>query len=84
MVDCSITYQLDPYSQLCISNNGNEEGVCNGDSGGPINTLWTDSNKRNLNWYVVGLTSYGYKCGRGAVFTKTSYFYNWIKNVILK
>ncbi|XP_066594936.1 chymotrypsin-2-like [Prorops nasuta] len=48
------------------------EGACNGDSGGPLVTNFGEQ---------VGIVSYGYPCGVGSpdVYTRVSYYYDWIK-----
>ncbi|RNA13676.1 Serine ase stubble, partial [Brachionus plicatilis] len=33
-------------------------------------------------WQLAGLTSWGYGCGDGGVYTRTSHYYDWIKEVI--
>merc|ERR1712127_1000145 len=33
-------------------------------------------------WYLTGITSWGYGCGGGGVYARTSAFYAWIKNTI--
>jgi secreted trypsin-like serine protease len=48
-----------------------------GDSGGPLN-FWNDKEE---SWFVAGLTSFGFNCGHGGVFTKTSFFYEWMLSV---
>ena len=44
-----------------------------GDSGGPFVIQLGDGK-----WYVIGLTSWGQNCGYGTVYTRVSYFINWI------
>ena len=43
---------------------------------GPINSYI------GSNWYVTGIASWVYICGEGAVYTRASYYLDWIKSVI--
>lgn len=42
--------------------------------GGPL----VVKSKVDGRWYVIGLTSWGFDCGNGGVFTRVSFFKNWI------
>ena len=66
------------YNNLILLKNSpsNKFSIKKGDSGGPLSVKFS-----NQSWYVVGLTSFGHKCGEESVFTKTGYFHEWIKNV---
>ena len=46
-----------------------------GDSGGPYNV------KVGNTWMLGGLTSWGYGCGDGGVYTRVSLFLSWIQFV---
>ncbi|CAF4675288.1 unnamed protein product, partial [Rotaria magnacalcarata] len=45
-----------------------------GDSGGPL--VMQHDNKL---WYLGGLTSWGYGCGDGGVYTRLSAFRTWVE-----
>lgn len=78
--DCQARYttgQLDPATQVCSG--GNNQGACQGDSGGPIAVKSKNDSKK---YTLVGLTSWGIRCGVGGVFTRVSAFLDWIKSKI--
>ncbi|CAF1198807.1 unnamed protein product [Rotaria sp. Silwood1] len=50
--------------------------ACQGDSGGPMILL------RNGRWYLVGLISWGFSCAGLGVYTKISYYSEWIVQTI--
>merc|ERR1719244_925212 len=62
-------------SMLCAGNG--EKDACQGDSGGPLNYL----NKEDVRWELVGLVSWGVKCGEGypGVYTRITEYLDWIK-----
>jgi len=60
-----------PPTQVCAG--GPDKDTCQGDSGGPLAAKDSDSK-----WYCIGLTSWGYGCGGGGVYTKVAAFYDWI------
>lgn len=85
----------DTAIMVCAGETGQNKDTCQGDSGGPLSVkhLPTDPSNENFNdpdnnaqpasrWYNVGITSWGYGCGDGGVYCRTSYYYNWIKNTI--
>jgi secreted trypsin-like serine protease len=75
---CKAKYSgVDLSTALCAGDTGANADTCQGDSGGPL--VVRDSDNK---WYVVGITSYGYGCGDGGVYTKTAAFYSWIQNTI--
>jgi len=81
---------------VCAGETGNNADTCQGDSGGPlvVRHLPTDPYNNDQNddgnyaqpsgerWYLAGLTSWGYGCGDGGVYTRTSAFYSWIKQIL--
>ncbi|CAF0846997.1 unnamed protein product [Rotaria sordida] len=50
--------------------------ACQGDSGGPMVLL------RNGRWHLVGLISWGFSCAGLGVYTKISYYTDWITKII--
>jgi secreted trypsin-like serine protease len=64
--------------QICVYDNNQTAGSCNGDSGGPMNH--GDANS----WTVIGVTSWGIQGGGvclpsyPSAYTRTSYFLAWI------
>ncbi|KAM4636906.1 neurotrypsin-like [Discoglossus pictus] len=66
---------------ICAGNLSEDKQVdsCQGDSGGPLMCQ-----RSNGQWVIVGITSWGYGCGRKGypgVYTKVSKFSPWIKRV---
>ncbi|CAF2412457.1 unnamed protein product [Rotaria sp. Silwood2] len=64
---------LNPTTQVCAGYDGENKDTCQGDSGGPL--VVQHANGR---WYIIGLTSWGYGCGDGGVYTRTSAFRDWV------
>ena len=63
-----------PATQFCAGNPGENKDSCVGDSGGPLVSRGTDGR-----WYLIGVTSYGYGCGKyPGLYTRTSDYSNWI------
>lgn len=60
--------------EVCAGDNENKD-TCQGDSGGPLVVV----NPTNGKWYNTGVTSWGYGCGQGGVYARTSAFFDWIK-----
>nr|ABD76397.1 fibrinolytic protease 1 [Eisenia fetida] len=67
-------------NHICLYDNANNVGSCNGDSGGPLNC--PDGGTR-----VAGVTSWGVSSGAGnclqtypSVYTRTSAYLSWIAN----
>jgi len=69
---------IDPPTQVCAGEEGENKDTCQGDSGGPL----VVKNSGDGLWYVIGATSWGYGCGDGGVYTRVSGFRSWIENVI--
>jgi secreted trypsin-like serine protease len=65
---------VDTNLQMCGGDVGGNLDTCQGDSGGP----YVFQSVQNGAWYLVGITSWGYGCGDGGVYTKTAGYYNWI------
>lgn len=63
---------------LCAGVLGLSIDACEGDSGGPMVTLYRDT------WFLVGLVSWGEGCGRVdklGIYTKVSNYNQWINKV---
>ncbi|UJR17996.1 hypothetical protein I4U23_004897 [Adineta vaga] len=71
---------VDPFSQLCADLYQGGKGACYGDSGGPI-FQWIGDR-----WEQIGIVSYGEMgCatkGYPTVYTRISYFIDWIQSII--
>lgn len=66
---------IEPKTQLCAGEEGGDKDTCQGDSGGPLVVKKADGN-----WYLAGLTSWGYGCGDGGVYTRASAFRAWVES----
>lgn len=65
-------------NMLCAGIIGQKLDACEGDSGGPMVTLYKDT------WFLVGLVSWGEGCGdldKLGVYTKVSNYIDWINKV---
>ncbi|TNM97665.1 hypothetical protein fugu_013911, partial [Takifugu bimaculatus] len=65
-------------NMLCAGIVGQKMDACEGDSGGPMVTLYRDT------WFLVGLVSWGEGCGnveKLGVYTKVSNYIDWINKV---
>jgi secreted trypsin-like serine protease len=68
-----------PYyepSQVIAGKKTEGKDTCQGDSGGPLII------KSSGNTYLVGLTSWGYGCGGGGVYTRVSAYTQWVADQI--
>lgn len=79
---CSLKY-FDDYkkdSQLCagVTDVNAEKDSCQGDSGGPY--FMYDTDKKS--YYQVGIVSYGIKCAGDGVYTRVSYYEDWINDTM--
>lgn len=71
-------YMVDTASTICAGEFTVNNGACQGDSGGPFVHQHTDGK-----WYIVGLTSWGQNgCGFGTIYTRVSYYLDWISEQI--
>jgi secreted trypsin-like serine protease len=62
--------------QICAG--GPNIDTCQGDSGGPLVQVRPGTGK----WVLHGLTSWGFGCGGGGVYTKVSYFLPWLQSTM--
>jgi len=69
---------VDTAVQMCGGEIGGGIDTCQGDSGGP----YVFQSVRNQDWYLIGITSWGYGCGDGGVYTRTSGYFNWITSTM--
>ncbi|XP_022069670.1 vitamin K-dependent protein C [Acanthochromis polyacanthus] len=63
---------------LCAGILGQRKDACEGDSGGPMVTLYRNT------WFLVGLVSWGDGCGKEdklGIYTKVSNYNHWISKV---
>jgi secreted trypsin-like serine protease len=79
--ECSDYYGLDiKKSKICADTNGGSDGVCNGDTGGPLVITESDGLPTE-----VGIVSFGYfefnscKTGAPAGFTRVSEYLDWLE-----
>jgi len=63
-------------TQVCSG--GGNAGACQGDSGGPL-VIQDATTKRYI---LCGLTSWGYGCGQGGVYTRVAYYKKWCEDKI--
>lgn len=85
----------DTTVHVCAGETGGGKDTCQGDSGGPlvVKHLPTDPSSNVQGdaannaqpaerWYKTGITSWGYGCGDGGVYTRVSQYYQWIKDQV--
>ncbi|KAM9349497.1 vitamin K-dependent protein C [Symphorus nematophorus] len=66
------------HNVLCAGILGQRMDACEGDSGGPMVTLYRDT------WFLVGLVSWGEGCGmedKLGIYTKVANYHEWINRV---
>jgi len=66
--------RVNTTEQCCAGEVGFGLDTCQGDSGGP----YVCHDKAEDTWYLVGLTSWGFGCGDGGVYTKVNGYHNWV------
>ncbi|RNA17655.1 serine protease 27-like [Brachionus plicatilis] len=82
--DCRLKYfqsnnlLINTANSICAGENGQGKDTCQGDSGGPLVV------KVGEKWQLAGITSWGIGCGDGGVYTKTSFYIDWILEFIPK
>ncbi|XP_069026135.1 vitamin K-dependent protein C isoform X1 [Embiotoca jacksoni] len=76
------SHQMFPHNitdnVLCAGVLGQKMDACEGDSGGPMVTLYRDT------WFLIGLVSWGEGCGKEdklGIYTKVSNYKEWIDRV---
>jgi secreted trypsin-like serine protease len=69
---------VDTALQMCGGEVGGNIDTCQGDSGGP----YVFHSNRTNRWYLIGITSWGYGCGDGGVYTRTSGYFNWVTSTV--
>jgi len=67
---------VDGPTHVCAGEVGNNKDTCQGDSGGPL----VLKNDLDGLWYLIGITSWGYGCGDGGVYTRVSHHVQWIED----
>lgn len=88
--DCLIHYApfregtrgFDKDTQICYGHKSQAKDTCRGDSGGP---LQIKHKKINCMWLVLGVTSFGKKCGsigEPGIYTKVSHYVPWIESIV--
>lgn len=69
-------------SQICAGDETGERDTCQGDSGGPLQlSTWLNSQRL---YHVIGITSFGRGCAttHPGVYTRVSYYLDWIESVV--
>uniref|UniRef100_A0A8D0C265 Peptidase S1 domain-containing protein n=1 Tax=Salvator merianae TaxID=96440 RepID=A0A8D0C265_SALMN len=69
-------------NMLCAGTEGGGVDSCQGDSGGPLTCIFPNVKK----YYLAGITSYGYGCGRPkfpGIYVHIANYRNWIDQHLL-
>jgi len=72
------TPRVNTSLQMCAGEVGQGLDTCQGDSGGPY--VCQQGTGQDEVWFLVGITSWGFGCGDGGVYTKTGGYHDWIVN----
>jgi secreted trypsin-like serine protease len=70
--------QVQPDRQICGGDNGVYADSCQGDSGGPMVVQGANG------WQLVGITSWGYGCGDGGVYTYPGSYVQWMLDIFAR
>lgn len=68
----SLSVSFNRINSICAGEINGGKDSCQGDSGGPLVANVDDK------WQLAGITSWGISCKGAGVYTRTSYFIDWI------
>ncbi|NWT97948.1 TMPS7 protease, partial [Urocynchramus pylzowi] len=78
---CHSTYRIITARMFCAGLSSGKRDGCKGDSGGPLSC----QNNGDGKWFLTGIVSWGYGCGRPnfpGVYTRVSNFAAWIHKYV--